>query len=82
MEPSGRNRWQPVANAAAPRAAQIRLAAAPASVLTIPLGTEIAGVAQVGALAAIVAGALALDRPRAHALAASVASAESRRRET
>jgi low temperature requirement protein LtrA len=38
-----------------------RLAAALVSLLTIPLGTEIAATAQVGALAAIVAGGLALD---------------------
>jgi low temperature requirement protein LtrA len=37
-----------------------RLAAALVSLLTIPLGTEVAAAAQVGALAAIVAGALAL----------------------
>jgi low temperature requirement protein LtrA len=43
----------------------IRLAAALVSVLTIPLGTEIAGVAQVGVLAAIVAAALVVDRSRA-----------------
>jgi hypothetical protein len=38
-----------------------RLAAALVSVVTIPLGTEIAAAAQVGALAAIVAGGLALS---------------------
>jgi low temperature requirement protein LtrA len=38
-----------------------RLAAALVSLFTIPLGTEIAAAAQVGALAAIVAGGLALD---------------------
>ena len=38
-----------------------RLAAALVSLLTIPLGTEIAAAAQVGALAAIVAGGLALN---------------------
>jgi low temperature requirement protein LtrA len=49
-----------------------RLAAALVSALTIPLGTEIASVAQVAALAAIVAGGLALDRSRARAPAAGV----------
>ncbi len=43
----------------------IRLAVALISLLTIPIGVEIAGVAQVGALAAIVAGALALEGSRA-----------------
>lgn len=45
----------------------IRLVAALVSVLTIPLGTEIAGVAQIGVLAAVVTGALALDSFRARA---------------
>jgi hypothetical protein len=41
----------------------IRLAAVLASAATIPLGTEIAGVAQVGVLAAIAAAALAVEIP-------------------
>jgi low temperature requirement protein LtrA len=41
-----------------------RFAAAPVCLLTIPLGTQMAGVAQVGALAAIVAGALVVEGSR------------------
>ena len=59
---------------------EIRLAAALFSVLTILLGTDIAAVAQVGALAAIVAGALALDGSRAHAFARSLGASAFRRR--
>jgi low temperature requirement protein LtrA len=51
----------------------VRLAAALVCVLTIPLGTEIAGVAQVGVLAAIVSGALVLEGSRAR-LSPSVSS--------
>jgi low temperature requirement protein LtrA len=49
----------------------VRLAAAVVSVLTIPLGIEIAAIAQVGALAAIVAAALALEGLSVRPLAAS-----------
>ena len=41
-----------------------RLAAAAAALATIPLGTEVAAAAEVGALAAIVAGALLLEGSR------------------
>jgi hypothetical protein len=50
---------------------RVRLAAAVVSVLTIPLGIEIAGLAQVGVLAAIVAAALALEGLSVRPLAAS-----------
>ena len=43
----------------------IRLAAAVAALATIPLGTEVAATAQVGALAAIVVAALAIEGARA-----------------
>ena len=59
---------------------EIRLAAAVVCVLTIPLGREVAGVAQVGLLAAIVAGALVLENTPARALAASAGAPELRRR--
>jgi low temperature requirement protein LtrA len=57
---------------------EIRLIAAVASVLTIPLGMELAGVAQVGLLAAIVAGALVLEGTRARAVAGSASALEFR----
>jgi hypothetical protein len=41
-----------------------RLVAAGISILTIPLGSELSAVAQVGALAAVVAGALVLEGSR------------------
>jgi len=59
---------------------EIRLAAAVVCVLTIPLGREVAGVAQVGLLAAIVAGALVLENTPARALAARAGAPELRRR--
>lgn len=51
-----------------------RLAAALVSVSTIPLGTEIAAAAQVGALGAIVAGGLALDGRREAGLQQALAT--------
>jgi low temperature requirement protein LtrA len=59
---------------------EVRLAAAVVCVLTIPLGIEVAGVAQVGLLAAIVAGALVLESTEAPALEASASAPELRRR--
>jgi low temperature requirement protein LtrA len=57
---------------------EIRLVAAVASVLTIPVGIELAGVAQVGLLAAIVAGALVVEGTRARAVAGSASALEFR----
>ena len=59
---------------------EVRLAAAVVCVLTIPLGIAVAGVAQVGLLAAIVAGALVLGSTAAPALEVSASAPALRRR--